>query len=337
MQLQKALKNVLACPSVSATLIGAPGVGKTQATAATLREAGYDVVLVSCQNLPVEDTAALPVVDKKSMTTKMTVPVRFALRPKVAFILDELLKAPEDVVNAFLPLVHGREFMGQQFPLDTPVVITANSSEFKVGDALRPHIANRVMQYEIDDPTAAEAERVMLDLHYDSRIISWTQKVPSALVSFDPKMAEKPDTETDFYFGYRPRQPRQPFCSMRSLELASSYLKAGITDAESLAGAIGVRAAKSLAAYTKEIGHRVDPADILSGQAQVPPTLLDCRMAGVTAASMLDESNWQAVLTYVKRLPSEIQHLVARQVALKKCCVVLSQKREFGSWVGGVL
>jgi hypothetical protein len=337
MQLQKALSNVLACPCVTAMLVGAPGVGKTHATAATLREAGYDVVVVNCQNLPVEDTAALPVVDKKSMLTKFTVPAHFRVRPKVAFVLDELLKAPEDVVNAFLPLAHGRSFMGQQFDLDTPVIITANSSEFKVGDALRPHIANRVVQYKIDDPTPAEAERVMLDLNYDARIISWVGKVPSALVSFDPNMADKPDTETDFYFGYRPRQPRDPFCSMRSLELASAYLKAGITDAESLTGAIGKRAALSLAMYTKEIGVRVDPVDILSGAAQVPANLFDCRMAGVTAASMLDTNNWGAVLAYVKRLPAEIQHLVARQVSLKKCCTTLSQKREFGAWLGAQL
>jgi AAA domain (dynein-related subfamily) len=319
MQLNRAIQQIIKVPSVSALLIGSPGVGKTNGAAAELRQAGYEVVVVNCQNMPVEDTAALPIVDKKTNTTVFTVPAKFKARKKVAFILDELLKGTDEVVNSFMPLVHGRCFMDQQFDKDTPVIITANSSEFRVGDALRPHIVNRLIRYEISDPTASEAERVMLDLKYDARIIAWSQKVPHALVSFDQANADKPESETEYYFGYRPRQPREPFCSMRSLELASEYVKEGIVDTETLSGVIGRRAANSLSLFCREVGYRVDPVDILNGTAKVPQNLFDARMAGITASALFDVTNFDAVLNYVDQLPNEIKSLVSRQISVKSC------------------
>jgi DNA replication protein DnaC len=41
MQLNKAIQQIIKVPSVSALLIGSPGVGKTNGAAAELRQAGY--------------------------------------------------------------------------------------------------------------------------------------------------------------------------------------------------------------------------------------------------------------------------------------------------------
>ena len=336
MQLSKIISTIVAAPNVSYIVSGAPGSGKTQGIAQGLREAGYEVIRLDCIQLPAEDLAQVPVV-KKDGTLSFAFPVKFKARPKVAFILDELFKAPNDVINAFIPLVHGRDIYGQTFPLDTPVIITANSSEYKVGDSFKPHIGNRCVQLEVDNISAADAQRVMLDLNFDSRIISWSQKVPQALVSYDASLADKPETETEFYFGFSGRRPRQPFCSMRSLELASHLLKGGVTDSESLQGAIGKNAATSLALYCREIQHRVDPADILNGTAIVPEHLFDARVATMTACSMLDETNWLEVITYIARLPKELQGVASRLLSAKKVTSVLMKHARFVKFVSKLM
>lgn len=336
MQLQQAIKNVLACPSTTFALIGAPGVGKTSATISALKAAGKEVIRVDCANLPAEDLARLPVLSKDKKSLHFAIPQMWTPRENVAIVLDELFKAADDTVNAFLPLVHGKQLFGEQWAEDTIVVVTANSAEFKVGDKLAPHSLNRIVALNIGDPSPEEARRTMLDLNFDARIIGWAEKVPQALVSYDPTVSDKTASELDYYFGYDNRRPRAPFASMRSLHTASHLLKAGIGDGETLAGAIGEKAAKSLALFCREAKSFVDPAAILNGTADVPDHLFDCRQAALTCVAMIDKHNCQPVLAYLKRLPEEVQYLAYRNVSVKSNLTELLMKPGFAKWVEAV-
>lgn len=333
MPLNQALNNVFACPAVTYLLLGAPGVGKTTATINEALKRGKHVIRTDCQNIPSEDLARLPVLNKSKTAMTFAIPEMWTPRPNTVIVLDELLKAPEDVVNAFLPLLHGKQLFGQQWPEDTIVVVTSNSAEFRVGDKLQPHVLNRMVKLEISDPTPAEAEELMLNLGFDARIIKWTQQVPTSLVSYCAATASKPESELDFYFGYNPRQPREPFCSLRSLHTASQLMQAGITDSETLSGAIGKKAAHSLALYCKEIRSFVQPAHILDGSAKVPDNLFDCRMACITAVAIMDSSNWETVLNYIEKLPAEIQSLACRAAARKSTLKDLCLNRRWNRWV----
>ena len=333
MPLSQALNNVFSCPAVTYLLLGAPGVGKTTATINGALKRGKHVIRVDAQNIPAEDLARLPVLNKSKTAMTFAIPEMWTPRPNTVIVLDELLKAPEDTVNAFLPLLHGKQLFGQQWPADTIVVVTSNAAEFRVGDKLQPHVLNRMVKLEISDPTPAEAEALMLDLGFDSRIIRWTQQVPSALISYNADTASKPESELDFYFGYSPRSPREPFCSLRSLHTASQLLQAGITDSDTLSGAIGRKAAHSLALYCKKIRSFVQPAAILNGTAQVPDNLFDCRMACITAVAIMTSDNWETVLNYIERLPAEIQSLACRAAARKSTLKDLCLSRRWNKWV----
>lgn len=333
MQLTSAIEKIAKAPAVTFALVGAPGCGKTTGVISSLRKLGREVIRMDCVNVCAEDLARLPVLSKDKKTMHFAIPDTFLPRDNVAIVLDELFKAPDDVLNALLPLIHGKQMFGEQWPSDTIVVITANSADFKVGDKLQPHALNRVVKIDISDPTASEAEALMLDLGFDSRIIRWCQQVPSALISYNADTASKPESELDFYFGYSPRQPREPFCSLRSLHTASQLLQAGITDSDTLAGAIGKKAAHSLALYCREIRYFVQPAHILDGSAKVPDNLFDCRMACITAVAIMDSSNWETVLNYIERLPAEIQSLACRATARKSSLKDLCLSRRWGTWV----
>ena len=333
MPLNQALNNVFACPAVTYLLLGAPGVGKTTATINEALKRGKHVIRVDAQNIPSEDLARLPVLNKSKTAMTFAIPEMWTPRPNTVIVLDELLKAPDDTVNAFLPLLYGKQLFGQQWPLETVVVVTSNSAEFRVGDKLQPHVLNRMVRLEIADPTPSEAEALMLDLGFDARIIKWTQQVPTSLVSYCAATASKPESENDFYFGYNPRQPREPFCSLRSLHTASQLLQAGITDSDTLSGAIGKKAAHSLALYCREIRYFVQPAHILDGSAKVPDNLFDCRMACITAVAIMDDKNWETVLNYIERLPAEIQSLACRAAARKSTLKDLCLNRRWNKWV----
>jgi len=331
LSIEQSAQAILACPAVTFSLEGPPGVGKTHGISAHLREAGYTVHIMPCQNIPAEDTAALPVV-KKNGTVDFATPEMWHPAPKTAFILDELWKAPDDILNAFLPMVHGfpRTYMHHEYPEDTIVVVTGNAAEFRVGDKFKPHMGNRVVSIEVDDPTLAEATQVMLDRGVDARIIEWVRVNPQALKSFDPQAQTRPETELMNYYGYDQRHPKRKFCSMRSLELASNVIKSvpeGVRQS-CLQGAIGQKAASNLEHFLRESAEFIPLADMVDGTAKVPKQLFDRRLAAITAASGLDESNWKQLLKYAERLGSELKQVFLLNASRKKVSADLLVKSQ---------
>jgi len=111
-------------------------------------------------------------------------------------------------------------------------------------------------------------------------------------------------------------------------------LQVGITDSETLAGAIGRKAAHSLSLYCREIRSFVKPADILAGTAQAPDNLFDARMAAITAVSIMDLDNWGVVLDYIEKLPAEVQAVAFKASARKSSLKDLALQRRFQRWVG---
>ena len=343
--IKTAIAIAAACPGLAYSFVGAPGCGKTFATKAEFESApktfatkaefefapktfatkaelearGYHVMLFSCQNIPIEDLAQLPIVDTKTGTATFAANAKWKPMPSGnVIILDELMKAPEDVFNAFNSLLYGkpRTFMGYEYPEDTIVIVTGNSAVFGAGDNLRPHHTNRMVNLTISDPTTDEALIVMTRLGFDARIIEWVQAVPRALVSYDPAMqsAKVRADRLQTYFGYSESAPNAPFCSMRSLDQASVLLKAsdrlpagGLHPA--LIGTIGVNAALSLVSFADGIAEFVTPAEIekTPDTARVPKSPFDQRLAATTAAAIINTKNYAAVLRYVDRLHVDIR------------------------------
>jgi hypothetical protein len=316
MQLKKAIQNIVRTPSVTFSLVGPPGVGKTMQTAAELREAGYEVRVVPCQNMLIEDTSRFPELVNGEVVYRPN--TEWVPRPgkPVAIILDELSKADAHVVNAFLPLIHGlpRTFMGIEFPPGTIVVITGNPTEFNAGDVWRPHIVNRMVSLDIAPPEVEEALRVMTHLGFDALVTMWVESTPAALITYDPIHAKKKRSERGAYFGWSENDPLAPFCSMRTLHMLSDIIKAtGETPAsEVIAGCIGAAAASSFVQFCEGTGVRVPHAEIIQSPetAHVPAKKLDKRLVAIQCANAYTDSTHDALFTYAKRLGDDLYQAV---------------------------
>jgi hypothetical protein len=316
--IKEAVAMVMACPELTYCFEGSPGVGKTYAPVAIMGQAGYHVRLKNCQNMLMEDTGAWPIVDPVTKTTTLAPLAEWAPRPgKEVWILDELPKAREEVFNAFNPMLYGkpRSFMGFEYPEDTGVIITCNSAVFNAGDNIRPHHINRMVRINIADPARDEALATMTMLGFDARIIEWVQATPRALTSYDPAMqsTKAKSDALQTYFGFLEASPMSSFCSMRSLEAASklfkkSHLVSPDTFRANLVGTVGVNAALSMLMFAGGIAEFVSPDDIISHplEAKVPKSPFDQRMAGTTAAAIINKSNYTAVLQYVDRLHKDV-------------------------------
>lgn len=334
----------VACPSNSIVIEGNPGCGKTVGSTSELKDAGYHVTRIDAQNVPTDWLAAIPVIGKDKTTVHMASHDMWTPRPsKQAFLLDELFKAEKHIIDAFLPLVFGREFMGHKYADDTIVIITSNGTEFNLGDRELPHMGNRTTRFTVRDMTVGEATNLMVNLSIDRRVLTWVEATPSALVSFDAKRA-KADSEAYDYYGYSPQFPRRKFCSLRSLEMASTWLKAmdnGIPASavkEAVSGAIGERASNALFKHIADTARNVPTvAEVMNG--------FDCstlkhyakRDVAVNLACCATKDTMQAIVPIVEGLGGEFTRLFTRYVLNKKWVTDFAGKNKtFDSWITGV-
>lgn len=323
----EAVQLALACPKNALVLSGAPGSGKTFGTTAELERVGYRVVRIDAQNIPSDWLAALPVVDKDDTTiVHMASHSMWQPQPKTAFILDELYKADKHIVDAFLPLVFGNEFMGHKYGDDTIRIITTNGKAFSLGDRELPHMGNRTTRLNIRDLTVKEAQRVMVNLSFDHRILMWIEEYPQALLSFDAKAAKLSDSEDMDYFGFKPSDPTRKFCSMRSLEIASGWLKAlddGLSSTlvrSAVAGAIGERAALSLFGHIGARGAEALPSysTMLSGNFEVNDySQFARRNMVVKLACMAQECDKEKIIKTLEQFDNEFKRLFAMYIVHK--------------------
>ena len=325
--IKQAVQLAVAQPANAIVLEGSPGAGKTYGTIAELKERGYHVVRIDCQNVPSDWLTALPVIDKDDgKTVHMASHDMWRPQQKQAFILDELYKADKHIVDAFLPLVFGNEFMGHTYNDDTIRIITTNGGAFGLGDRELPHMGNRTTRLMVRDMTIDEATKVMVNLRFDRRIVAWLEHTPQALQSYNEHGAKLSDTEDADYFGYKPNDPRRKFCSMRTLEIASGWLKA-LDDGEdmalvrqALAGSIGERATNSLLRF---INSRSAGAptykQLLAGAVRVNDlTQLNRRDATLNMACSVTEQDMKRVLDILDEMSNEFKRLFSRYVVHKK-------------------
>lgn len=312
---------------------GMPGCGKTEGTRAELINAGYRVQIIACQNIPSEDVARFPIIDQDTKTVTWADDLRWNMgstddkdpRP-VAYILDELFKAAQPVIDAFLPLVHtSREFAGRKYRDDTRVAVTANPVSMRLGDKRQSHMTNRMIQLKVDNPNLETARQVMIDCQYDGRIIEWVGENSHALVSYQPELATKSAaTELANYYGWTASDPSAAFCSLRSMQAASDVLKGNYPREgekspilqELLAGAIGPKAAASLTQYLNHAEGFVSIEDILANPERAPlsKSLLSQRATLLGVVGAINQANWEALLCYVDRMHKEVQSMMGRML-----------------------
>ena len=327
LSIKEVVQLAIACPQTAIVLEGPPGSGKTYGPVYGLGRAAYNVLRIDAQNTQPDFLAALPIIDQATKTVSFVGHDVWKPRPRMAIIVDELFKAQKHVVDAFLPLIFGNEFMGHKYADDTIRIITCNNADFNLGDRELPHMGNRTTRILVADPSLEEAIEVMVERSYDSRILRWAEQDPAALISWDAELAKDlKESEAGNYYGYEPSFPRRKFVSMRSLELASHYLKAGVTGnplRAALEGVLGFKAARALERSMAQTGTVVTIAQVRANPNDValPSNPYDQREMIVSMALGCVEKDKAWIPKFLQRVNGEYRRLFFRYAVHKPWAV----------------
>ena len=261
----------------------------------------------------------------------------FHLDKPVILMIDELGKASKSVMNALLRIMLERRLGVHALPEKSIVFATTNLGAEGVGDLLPPHARNRLCVVKVRKPTSTEwIENFALLNNVHPVVVGTAMEYPSMFESF-----EDVDDPNSNHYIYHPKSPRTAFVTPRSLEKASDILKA--TDylpddvkVHALMGVIGEAAAMDILTIQKlddamPTWERViaDPSD-----CPLPKNgVANCMMVA-KAAMRVEKESMDAWMTYLLRLPKEVQALFGKTIMRGPKKGMAATHREFVKWAG---
>jgi hypothetical protein len=325
---------------------GPMGSGKTEGIMKYAQEKfrdAYNYVTVDCTQWDVGDFQ-LPDADKVNEVMRF-LPNALLVGDgsKPMFInFDEVGKSSRPVLNCILPVALERRVGIKPLPvvgdLRSIVCATTNLGAEGVGDVIPAHARNRVSFLEMRYPTNKEWIQWAMEHGVAPAMLKWADDNPQLFQSFKdvPNPSDNP-------WIFHPKEQRRAFFTPRSAYLASIELREdrrlAVDDDEAtyaaIAGNIGARAALDLMAFVMlekkapryaQIINDPDNAKVADSEAAMCMTAFSC-VQKVQAHEM------DAVMTYVLRLPREIQCLFATQVMRTKGKQMMAcNNRQFSKW-----
>ena len=302
----------------------------------------YNYITVDCTQLDVGDIQ-VPDTDRTQMVTRYLPNVLFVGDgTKPMFInLDEIGKAPRSVQNALLPVALEHRVGVRPLPAGSVVMGATNLGAEGVGDLFQPHARNRVSFLEMRYPTNEEwVNDWAIEHGVHHAMLAWAMETPELFRSFkdvaDPK---------DNPFIFHPREQRKSFVTPRSLYLASLELRDVQRDAvgdkqatlAAIAGNIGARAALDLMAFV-DLADKLPAWDLIVNapdSAPVPDKSPAAMMMTVhRAISRVERETIDPVMTYIKRMPKELQCVFTKRVlGIRSKSGTIATHRGFSQWV----
>ena len=302
---------------------GPMGSGKSSMVDAAHKRFGdkYNYAVVDCTQWDVGDVQ-IPDVDKINQVIRFLPNVLLVgdgTKP-MFILLDEIGKASRPVQNALLPVMLERRVGSVRLPEGSVVFGATNLGAEGVGDLFQPHARNRVSFLEMRYPTAEEWIQWAMPRDVPAEVLAFAHENPQIFHSF--KQYEDPKGNP---YIFHPREQRKSFVTPRSLYLASHELRPEVRSAvgdmdatrAALAGNIGPRAALDLMAFV-ELSDKMPSWDSIT---QTPDTALLPKdspaamcLTVFSAVAKFDKQTLPAVITYMKRLPLEIQCMFVSQV-----------------------
>lgn len=323
------------------TYIVEGGIGSGKSSIVKLFDASvYDVVTVDCTQWDVGDVQ-IPSVDKERKVVEFLPNVMLVgdhTRPMV-ILLDEIGKASRPVQNALLPVMLERRVGAVPLPEGSIVFGATNLGAEGVGDLFQAHACNRVSFIEMRHPTADEWITWGLSNNVHEAMLAWAKEEERRLFgSF--KDFDRPE---DFPYGFHPREKRRSFVTPRSLYLASIELRddrrQAIDDPDitlaAIAGNIGQRAALDLMAFVQMADKLPSWQLIVNApdKAPVPDNAAAVMMTVHRAVMRSTKETLDAVMTYIMRMPKEMQCVFATQLLRMKGRPWVPLNAGFTSWV----
>ena len=336
--LKQAVNLIVTNPETRFMLRGEPGIGKSSMLEQIAERLGYDHAYIDVPNMDLGDVA-MPVIDHETRTTKYYPNARFKIHngKPLVMMFDEFSKGADPVKNMLHPCLEKKNPRLGDVSLDnrTVVFLTGNLSTDGVGDTLKAHTRNRIVEITVAKPTSEEWINWAIEKDVSPEVIAWVNRFPQVLASYtDGGQGDNP-------YIFNPRKTQNAFVSPRSLETASNIVKTrkdNDSDAviAALTGAIGESGARDMQAYiefadqlpTWEATIR-DPKN-----TPVPTSSGACAIVVFGAIARIDKVTITPFMEYLKRFDAEWQAVFAINLSKtqSKQSIAFSCKA-FSEWV----
>jgi len=252
----------------------------------------------------------------------------------IVLMLDEIGKASKGVMNACLRLMLERKLGTYSLPEGSIVFATTNLAQEGIGDMLPPHARNRMSVVKVRKPSADEWIEWALDANIAPEVILTVKEFPMMLSSFE----DYSDSKDNEYI-YDPRTPRPSFVTPRSLEKASSILKAtqGLPEDVigcAIKGTIGARACYDMLNIVKLSSDLPSWESIMDSpeKAQLPESPAAVCMLVYSAVQRVEKDTINKWIKYMNRISKEAQGLFATSVMRTQKKTVVGTSTEFVKW-----
>jgi hypothetical protein len=234
-------------------------------------------------------------------------------------MFDEFSKGAEPVKNMLHPCLEKKNPRFGDISLNNSnvVFLTGNLATDGVGDTLKSHTRNRIVELTVAKPSADEwIDWAINKGNIEPEVIAWVNRFPHVLASYiDGGQADNP-------YIYNPRKPMTAFVSPRSLETASNIVrtrKQNDTDAviAALAGAIGESGARDMQAYI-EFADQLPTWEAMirdPKNTRVPTSSGACAIVVFGAIARIDAQTFGAFMDYLERFEAEWQAVFVVNIA----------------------
>ena len=336
--LQQAGKIILATPENRYMLRGEPGIGKSSLLKQLSHSLpSHEIAYIDVPNMDLGDIA-MPVIDHETKTTRYYPNARFKMHTgnPVCIMLDEYTKGAQPVMNMLHPLLEKDNPRLGDVPVTegSYIFMTGNLASDGVGDNLKAHTRNRIVELVIRKPSADEWIEWAVDNDVAPEVCAWVRQFPQTMASYtDP-------AQGDNQFIYNPKKVQTAYVSPRSLHTASNIIKKrDMLDTETvlnaLTGSIGEAGSRGLEAYIAYADQLPTWDNIIANPrtAQVPVDAGACAVIAFGAISKAAKDTIDNFMEYIERFEAEWQACFCINIAKSsKQSVAFSSKR-FSAWV----
>ena len=337
--LKQAAQLILSNPKVRFLVRGEPGIGKSSMLSiiAALLAGTHNSAYMDVPNMDLGDIA-MPVIDHDAKVTRYYPNARFRLHEgkPVVIMLDEFTKGAEPIKNMLHPLLEitNPRLGDVSIAEESIVFMTGNLLTDGVGDNMKAHTRNRIVEIVVKKPTSDEWLEWGVNNGQDSSVMAWVRQYPHALASYT-------DGDNDNPYIYNPRKQQTAYVTPRSLAIASNivskrHLNDSAATIAALKGAVGEAAARDMEAYIAYQDQLPSWESIIAapGSAVVPTSAGACAVAVFGAISKVDRQTMTPFMKYLGRFDMEWQAAFAINVAKNpdKQSVAFSSSA-FAQWV----
>jgi hypothetical protein len=328
---------------VTVVVEGENGIGKTalfHALRAMPQFAGFIAVdPIDCTQLS-DGSVWMPDIDKEKGVSRELPNERFGVNKDnrlgvngskpVLIFLDEIAKAPQYIKNAIAPIVYERRVGEYHLPEGSVVFCATNLAVEGLGDAIQPHLRNRITFVKMRKPKADEwINQYAIPKKLSAEVIAFVHNYPHVMDSFlDYEKGgthEGKDLSKDNGMIFNPRLQQLAYASPRSLDRASKIvingeqvsLKDNVVEA-ALIGSLGHVTAENLSSFIR-FGKDICSYERVQQDPENAPISPNATAQLVQVMQFVTRTDTREqadkVSRYVTRMQAEMQSIFCNTVA----------------------